>query len=121
MIASRTARAGPSRSTGGFLLRQDAHAFGAVEQDARGHRFEKVQRLAVGNLFAVTENEHHAGTWLVAKLGAGHVDQGMAAEPAWLGRDDRQPGKRVIPGSAHAFRNVGGHAFDKDEVAAVHG
>ena len=101
----------------GLLLRQDAHAFSAVEQNARGHRFEKVQRLAVGNLFAVAKHEHHSGTWLVAKLGTGNVHQGMAAEPVGLGRDDGQRGQRVIPGPAHAFGNVGRHAFDEDEVA----
>ena len=100
------------------LLRQDAHALGALEQDARGHRLEEVQRLAVGDLFAVAEHEHHAGTWLVAKLGAGNVDQGMATEPVWLGQRRRPSlASESSQDAAHAFGNVGGHAFDENEVA----
>jgi hypothetical protein len=66
------------------LLGQNAHAFGALEQDARGDRLEKVQRLAIGDLLAVAEDEYDThGAWLVAELSRRSVSERMFSESVW--------------------------------------
>ena len=70
-----------------WLLGQNAHTLGAVEQDARGDGLEEIQRLAIWDLFPVTENEYDArSARLVAELSRRPVNERMSSESLWRWR-----------------------------------